>query len=297
MIKTEEQQVSDAKAIISNPEFDAVEFIEQVNIHYSNPKIVQSLSSEAMVLLSILDSGSYAYLEECPHFILPSTFEKLSEMGYETWEKKKNSGSRDSYWYGLYVDDLEMGITWKKIYGGSWRPKYDLELTKKPKETKQEDFLKALRKRWRQLKMLQKGVEHVKKERKEGQVFNIREKMIEILQKMGFSGYYNSRSRCDIEASKHGGYYPDRSGGGVHFRMLAVGPNKIRIEVRVPQDNLIQPIPEDQLHKSKNSWQYIHYKEKFDNNDPDLYKKVLLWVSRHDKGQKHLATNPKVLAL
>jgi hypothetical protein len=271
-----------AAAILADPSFDVSAFVEQINLHFKNPKIVESLAHDAGVFLSILSMGYYNFIQQNPEFIDHEIFNEYHDMGFQVWNKTKDNGKyrNKSLWYGVFFDELELGILWKRI-AHTYNPKYEMIFY--PKTTSKK--IASVCKRY---KMAPIGEDYVAQARDAPPVQIVRQKVLDVMSKMGFADWYGmqaSRSRTSLHAW-HGDrrtWYSNNS-ERYEFTIRSHNPKKSKLTIEVEDNDLKIPKSEvDLLESTFNQAKWYHAELRIDNDSDNIPKQVFEWLSKVSK--------------
>lgn len=269
-----------AQQTLADPTFDVEGFVKNINIHYQNKEIVRSLSTIPSILVNLVKSGEYRFLEIQPNLVDIKVFPKMEQEGYEVWhrEKKNNSRQYDSHWYGVVIDD-QTCIHYRCL--GHWGTcNYTFEVIKG------EGALKKSRQRWKRLKMYGKG--DIPPEKQLPAVYLVRERLLEwanknLLLKKPYRRYSKSEFRWRVKQDPSlNGYTPYNLWPRIAFSLLQSGKDHVRVQIKTEKSNVLNTAD---AKKSKSSWPRDAYliTKKFKINDPHLFVKIFDWVVKSDK--------------
>jgi hypothetical protein len=89
-------------AIMSDPEFDPVQYFKNIDLHTRLSKLTNKLLDIPGIFIALIESPYYQFLESEPRWISGEVFEQLFDAEYEMWTK---TGSGNNRWYGLILGD------------------------------------------------------------------------------------------------------------------------------------------------------------------------------------------------
>ena len=284
---------SNANQIISNPDFDVLEFIKHLDMHYDNDNIVRALFKDPTIVLAVIESGYGKFLEGCSRYLDKTTFEKMHTMGFEVWSKTQNN----SMWYGMVIDENTC-FHYRYLSSRYSNNAQEFEIVTKSENPKK-TLVEAMRAKWKRLKMLEIGkpIAPKAKPRKVSKMIEVRTNFNEWLKKQGVLGstsnnYYSYRNRPrrsndpsysfsvqipPKNQTKQGAYMNKWNWPrvGVDFRLLADGPKRLKISVDARPEKFV-----DQSQKfvktNTNSWcKDVTSTKQIDLDDPHLFVRIM----------------------
>lgn len=264
-----------AQAILSDPNFDVQEYVKNINLHFSNPEITKALGTNPHIVLGLVKSGEYGFLETCPNLIDPSIFEKMHEEGHEVWTKKEKAKSRlESQWWGVVYDDLAMLY---RAIGNKYNHRISFEVQKIEKTG--HNTLKKITTRWKN-----RGMDPVGQERAVPKVNQVRQNIIDYMEAkftLKEIKYWGAKS-SEFWAWDR---VPDHTGSRYHsvslnFRVLASGKDHVKVYVHE--------------YKNSNAWVSTgDLTKRFHIDEDDLPFKILNWAVKN--GTKNLEFYDNIL--
>jgi hypothetical protein len=271
-----------AAAILADPSFDVAAFVEQINLHFENPQIVKSLAHDAGVFLSILSMGRYEFIRKNPDFIDPKIFDEYHQMGFEVWNKEKDNGSYrgKSKWYGVFFEELSLGILWKRL-SHSYNPKYEMVFFANTTSKKMSSVCKRY-------KMAPIGEDYVTQARNAPAVQVVRQKVLDVLSKMGFSDWYSmaaSSNRTEIDAW-HGDRRSWYTNGSERYEFNIRSHNTKKSRLMITVEDVDLKVPESEVKKITDTirqGKWYNAELRIDNASEDIPKQVFEWLGKTSK--------------
>lgn len=286
--QTQHELATEANAIVANPNFDVLEFVKYLDIHYKNDKVIRALCKDPTIVLAIVESGYGGFLETCPKYINKEIFEPLQELGFEVWTKKSTSGS---LWYGVVVND-NVCFHFRRLTGRYENNSQEFEVVTEssdPKKTLVED----MRATWRRLKMNEIGkppIEEPKRTRKQSKMVPLREKFNTWLKSdLGLKlDYYYGSPRTGHKSDyafthryPKPGHHWQSNYIYIYFRVLMDGANHIKVCVDAEPNDFTITAPTGGFPKTnKASWcRKVYTTKRIPLNDSDLFVKIMDFVT------------------
>jgi hypothetical protein len=260
-------KLREAQALLSDPNFDVAEFVRVINIHYQNTQIVKALGTNPDVVLGLIESDDYKFLELCPHFIDMKIFPQFKELGYEIWHRHQENKYRlDSDWWGVVINE-DLTLFYRAL-GNKYNKKTQFTVKKG------KDAATNARKRWKGVKMTQDGVKHEKLP-----VYQVRTDLRELGKTLGLSsGWRQNETDSEIFWRRRGHSWNKR----FNMTLLQSGKEYVRASVRGEAKDML--ISYENKPNGAMSWRGSAVaSKKFKISEPNLPLKILEWGSQATK--------------
>lgn len=276
---------NDVKELLANPSFNVEEFIRNINIHYKNQEIVETLGSNAEIVLSIVESGNHEFLTLQPRFVKPEIFKEISARGHETWFKEVSGRIHrpNNIWYGVVINE-DLAFNYRRISANRSKPAYTFEVHK---SNGKPGLINTMRSKWKGLKMAPIG--DPQGEYAEPEVYETRTRIRKLVKELG-GVLHKERKEKEPSSSVmyfSGDYKPNNTDWRharfeLMFTLFQAGNNHVRVKVE-QHIGWDKKIPHSLLIPFKEYDYSVSASEKFELDDSHLDLKVINWATKATK--------------